>query len=147
MGDDRKLEHIQLAFDSRTGLEEQDRRFNYEPVLGAHPENMDLSVELLGKTMRTPIWVSSMTGGTAMARTINLNIARACREFGMGMGLGSCRRLLTDKTYWEDFNLRDEIGDLQPFWANLGISQVEEMVLAKTPSPSLIWWVNCMPMD
>ncbi|HET6558281.1 MAG TPA: alpha-hydroxy-acid oxidizing protein [Prolixibacteraceae bacterium] len=135
MGDDRKLEHIQLAFDSRTSLEEQDRRFNYEPMLGAHPENMDLSVELLGKTMRTPIWVSSMTGGTAMARTINLNIARACREFGMGMGLGSCRRLLTDKTHWDDFNLRDEIGDLQPFWANLGISQVEEMVLAKNTQP------------
>lgn len=135
MGDDRKLEHIQLAFDSRTSLEEQDRRFNYEPMLGAHPENMDLSVELLGKTMRTPIWVSSMTGGTAMARTINLNIARACREFGMGMGLGSCRRLLTDKTHWEDFDLRDEIGDLQPFWANLGISQVEEMVLAKNTQP------------
>ena len=132
MGNDRKREHIQLAFDSRTTVDEQDRRFNYEPMLAAHPENMDLSVELLGKTMRTPIWVSSMTGGTDMARTINLNIARACREFGMGMGLGSCRRLLTDKTHWEDFNLRDEIGDLQPFWANLGISQIEEMVLSKS---------------
>jgi isopentenyl-diphosphate delta-isomerase len=132
MGNDRKLEHIQLAFDSRTQVSEQDRRFNYEPMLSAHPENMDLSIELLGKTMRTPIWVSSMTGGTGVARSINQNIARACREFGMGMGLGSCRKLLMDRSYWDDFNLREEIGDLQPFWANLGISQVEELVASQS---------------
>jgi len=131
MATDRKLEHINLALDSQTKLAEQDRRFNYEPMLSAHPENTDLSIEFLGKTMRTPIWVSSMTGGTGVARTINGNIARACREFGMGMGLGSCRKILFDKTDWPDFNFRDEIGNEQPFWANLGIAQVEELLLSK----------------
>jgi isopentenyl-diphosphate delta-isomerase len=131
MGNDRKLEHIQLALDSQTKLAEQDRRFNYEPMLSAHPENSDLSIEFLGKTMQTPIWVSSMTGGTGLARIINGNIARACREFGMGMGLGSCRKILFDKTHWDDFNFRDEIGDEQPFWANLGIAQVEELLASK----------------
>jgi len=128
MGNDRKLEHIKLALDSQTRLDEQDRRFNYEPMLAAHPENSDLSIQFLGKKMRTPIWISSMTGGTGVARTINGNIACACREFGMGMGLGSCRKLLFDKTHWDDFNFRDEIGDQQPFWANLGIAQVEELL-------------------
>ncbi len=130
MGTDRKLEHIKLALDSQTKLAEQDIRFNYEPMLAAHPKNIDLSISFLGKTMRTPIWVSSMTGGTGVARTINANIARACREFGMGMGLGSCRKILFDKTHWDDFNFRDEIGD-QPFWANLGIAQIEELIASK----------------
>ncbi|HAQ20131.1 MAG TPA: type 2 isopentenyl-diphosphate Delta-isomerase [Prolixibacteraceae bacterium] len=130
MASDRKLEHIKLALESQTRLAEQDLRFNYEPMLSAHPENPDLSIEFLGKTMRTPIWVSSMTGGTGVAQTINANIARACREFGMGMGLGSCRKILFDKTHWEDFDFRDEIGD-QPFWANLGIAQVEELLTSK----------------
>ena len=128
MGNDRKLEHIRLALESQTRLAEQDLRFNYEPMLAAHPENTDLSISFLGKTMRTPIWVSSMTGGTGVARTINATIARACREFGMGMGLGSCRKILFDKTHWADFDFRDEIGDDQPFWANLGIAQVEELL-------------------
>ena len=131
MANDRKLEHIRLTLDSQTRVDEQDRRFNYEPMLAAHPENEDLSIQFLGKTMRTPIWVSSMTGGTGVARTINGNIARACREFGMGMGLGSCRKILFDKTHWADFNFRDEIGDEQPFWANLGIAQVEELLLSR----------------
>jgi isopentenyl-diphosphate delta-isomerase len=130
MTKDRKLEHIQLALDSQTKLAEQDLRFNYEPMLAAHPENPDLSISFLGKTMQTPIWVSSMTGGTGVAQTINRNIARACREFGMGMGLGSCRKILFDKTHWADFDFRDEIGD-QPFWANLGIAQVEELLTSK----------------
>ena len=131
MDTDRKLEHINLALDSQTTLGEQDLRFIYEPMLAAHPERLDLSVNFLGKTMRTPIWVSSMTGGTGVARTINGRIAQACHEFGMGMGLGSCRRILFDKTHWDDFNFRNEIGDEQPFWANLGISQVEELLFAK----------------
>jgi len=130
MASDRKLEHIKLALDSQTKLGEQDLRFNYEPLLAAHPENMDLSIQFLGKTMQNPIWVSSMTGGTGVARTINGNIARACREFGLGMGLGSCRKILFDKTDWADFDYRDEIGD-QPFWVNLGIAQVEELLASK----------------
>ncbi|OFX55968.1 MAG: isopentenyl-diphosphate delta-isomerase [Bacteroidetes bacterium GWB2_41_8] len=128
MASDRKLEHIKLALESQTNLAEQDLRFNYEPMLSAHPENLDLSINFLGKTMQSPIWVSSMTGGTGVAQTINRNIARACREFGMGMGLGSCRKILFDKTYWTDFDFRDEIGDDQPFWANLGIAQIEELL-------------------
>ncbi|MBW8332637.1 MAG: isopentenyl-diphosphate delta-isomerase [Prolixibacteraceae bacterium] len=131
MASDRKLEHIKLALDSQTKLTEQDLRFNYEPMLAAHPENLDLSIQFLGKTMQTPIWVSSMTGGTGVAQTINRNIARACREFGMGMGLGSCRKIIFDKTHWDDFNFRDEIGDELPFWANLGIAQVEELLVSK----------------
>ena len=130
MSTDRKSEHINLALKSQTRLDEQDLRFNYEPLLAAHPENADLSIDFLGKTLQTPIWVSSMTGGTGVARTINGNIARACREFGMGMGLGSCRKILFDKTDWGDFDFRDEIGD-QPFWANLGVAQVEELLASK----------------
>jgi len=131
MASDRKLEHIKLAFESRTRIEEQDLRFNYEPILSAHPENLDLSCNFLGKTMKNPLWVSSMTGGTGVAKLINTNIARACREFGMGMGLGSCRKILFDKTHWADFDFRDEIGDELPFWANLGIAQVEELIASK----------------
>lgn len=78
--------------------------------------------------MQAPFWVSSMTGGVGEARHINQNLARVCREFSLGMGLGSCRTLLESDEYFEDFNLRPILGSDLPFFANLGIAQVETLV-------------------
>jgi isopentenyl-diphosphate delta-isomerase len=76
-----------------------------------------------------------MTGGTKLAGQINRNLARVCREFGLGMGLGSCRILLDNDDHLPDFDMRDTIGDDLPFYANLGIAQLEEMVLKDDISP------------
>ncbi|MEX2589226.1 MAG: hypothetical protein WD334_03415 [Chitinophagales bacterium] len=84
--------------------------------------------EFLGKQMHAPIWISSMTGGTEMAAKINQNLAKACAEFGLGMGLGSCRPLLDSNKRFQDFNLRTIIGNDLPFFANLGIAQIEELL-------------------
>ncbi|MCB0685325.1 MAG: isopentenyl-diphosphate delta-isomerase, partial [Saprospiraceae bacterium] len=90
----RKKDHINLAFDAKVGRDQVDDRFYYEPMLHAHPHEEILDKSFLGKTLQTPIWISSMTGGTEKGQVINENLARACRDFGMGMGLGSCRSLL-----------------------------------------------------
>jgi isopentenyl-diphosphate delta-isomerase len=127
----RKKDHIDLAFRSRTGLPEQDMRFNYEPILAGHSDKELEPFNFLGKQNKLPMWVSSMTGGTGDARHINQNLAKACNEFGFGMGLGSCRPLLESDEFFEDFNLRPIIGDDLPFYANLGIAQLEKMVADK----------------
>ena len=125
----RKKDHIELAFKSQTPSDVMDSRFHYEPMLSAHPKAGIAPVSILGKQLKVPMWVSSMTGGTRKAGTINRNLARACREFGIGMGLGSCRIIMEDKTHFEDFNMRSIIGDESPFWANLGIAQVQELLV------------------
>lgn len=123
----RKKDHIELAFLSQTDC--MDNRFYYEPFLSAHPEATSIPQKLIAnKTLTLPLWVSSMTGGTAQAGLINRNLAMACKEFGMGMGLGSCRIILNDNTYFDDFNVRSILGDALPFFANLGIAQIEELI-------------------
>lgn len=129
--ENRKKDHISLAFDSQMDTLQKDSRFYYEPMLAAHPQAMDLSKPFLGKTIRLPLWVSSMTGGTAMAGKINRNLAQVCAEFGMGMGLGSCRSLLHSRQHFADFNMRPVIGNALPFYANLGIAQVEKLIAEK----------------
>ncbi|MEM9835310.1 MAG: isopentenyl-diphosphate delta-isomerase [Bacteroidota bacterium] len=125
----RKHDHIDLAFRSQVSGGELDQRFYYEPLLAAHPAPGSLPVtDFLGKQLRAPLWVSSMTGGTEMALTINRNLARACAEFGMGMGLGSCRSLLYETKRLEDFNMRPIIGSDQPLYGNLGLAQVEQLI-------------------
>ncbi len=129
--EDRKKDHIDLAFASQTLTYQLDKRFMYEPVLSKHPQEAIPESTFIGKKLKLPLWVSSMTGGTKMAGHINKNLARACKEFGMGMGLGSCRIILDDDTYFPDFDVRDLIGDDLPLYANLGINQLEILQMGK----------------
>ena len=130
MQETRKRDHIELTHKSQTNRSEVDPRFYYEPLMSSHPDsNFDISTNFLGKNISAPLWVSSMTGGVGEARHINQNLARVCREFSLGMGLGSCRSLLESDKYFEDFNLRPILGSDLPFFANLGIAQVESLVM------------------
>ena len=100
----RKKDHIELAFASNTPAGTLDKRFYYEPMLSGFESETTLETTFLGKSFAAPIWVSSMTGGTKMANTINKNLAKVCGEYGLGMGLGSCRQLLHSDEYficWE----------------------------------------------
>ena len=122
----RKLDHIQLAFESQ--LSDVDSRFYYEPMLSPHPVTLDVSaLTLAGVEMKAPIWISSMTGGAALAGKINLLLAEVCKAYGLGMGLGSCRPVLENSEYSKDFEIRKHMGD-QPLFANLGIAQIEELI-------------------
>ncbi|MCB0658433.1 MAG: isopentenyl-diphosphate delta-isomerase [Saprospiraceae bacterium] len=121
----RKKDHIDLALRAQTTDNDRDARFYYEPMLSAHPEPL-APFQFLNKTFQAPIWISSMTGGTAKAGVINHQLARVTREYGLGMGLGSCRALLFDDATLPDFAVRKTIGD-QPLYANLGIAQIEQL--------------------
>lgn len=126
----RKTDHIKMAAQSAPLTNNADERFYYEPLLSAHPLQ-NQSSSFLGKIMQFPLWISSMTGGSVEANKINHLLAEACAEFGLGMGLGSCRTLLKSNEYFDDFNLRPIIGNDLPFYANLGIAQLEQMVAKK----------------
>ncbi len=125
--DARKQSHLDLAFESQNnGI---DGRFYYEPMLSGHPDSSEkMNFKLGNKEMDFPIWISSMTGGTSSAGPINKMLAKTANKFGFGMGLGSCRIILEDNTYFEDFNLRPILGDKVPFFANVGIAQIERLL-------------------
>lgn len=127
MTKDRKLDHIELAL-SAPSLQQENFGMYYEPMLAAHPTVADAKFSFLDIQFQAPLWISSMTGGTQKAKTINQNLAKACAEFGLGMGLGSCRTLLDSDLRLEDFAIRKYMPG-RPLWANLGIAQLEQLVL------------------
>ena len=125
----RKSHHLSMAARAQVPHQQRLEGFNYEPLFQPHPQSPLEAIPFLGKTLQAPFWISSMTGGTGQAGPINKNLAQAAAEFGLGMGLGSIRPLLEDKKkYFEDFNLRNLLGEKVPFFANLGIAQVEQLV-------------------
>ena len=130
----RKMDHIELAQKSRTPQCSLDARFNYEPLFFSHPKSQDIwKSTFLGFSFDYPLWVSSMTGGTEHAKVINQNLARLCGEFKLGMGLGSCRSLLKSNERLADFDIKKFMGE-QPLFGNIGIAQVEELVLDRNES-------------
>jgi isopentenyl-diphosphate Delta-isomerase len=126
----RKTDHISLAALSVPATSTPDERFFYEPLMSSHPTEK-CKIDFMGKTMNHPLWISSMTGGSEEAGKINRLLAEACAEFGLGMGLGSCRALLKSNEFFDDFNLRPILGNGRPFFANLGIAQLEELISLK----------------
>ena len=125
---ERKKDHITLANQSQTDKNTIDSRFYYEPVFATHSDKKIKEIEFAGKKMKYPIWISSITGGTDKAKSINTNLAKVANKFGLGMALGSCRSILNNNDNISDFDLRNTIGNQQPFYVNLGIAQIEKLI-------------------
>ncbi len=95
----RKADHIDLCATGDVGFRAKTTLFEgVELVHDALPElvidDVDTSVELLGKRLRVPLVIAAMTGGTERARNINRELARIAEERGYGFGLGSQRAIL-----------------------------------------------------
>lgn len=121
----RKDSHVDLALQSQ--IRETDPRFYYEPMLTAHPKENDTWETSFGnKTMKFPIWISSMTGGTDKTNEINKRLATTAGKYGLGMGVGSARIAIEDPSKEKDFDLRKFMGDDVPFYLNFGIAQIEK---------------------
>jgi isopentenyl-diphosphate delta-isomerase len=129
VSENRKSDHIKLSFQSIPSTQINLGGLAYEPIFSAHPETGSASKKFLDKNFGLPLWVSSMTGGTEKAKLINTNLAKACGEFKLGMGLGSCRCLLEDDSRLKDFDVKKYMGEM-PLYTNLGIAQLEQLILA-----------------
>lgn len=129
MSENRKSDHIELSFKSVPKTQMNLGDLAYEPLFSAHPKTGSASKKFLDKEFGLPLWVSSMTGGTEKAQKINTNLAKACGEFKLGMGLGSCRCLLEDDSRLVDFDVKKYMGEM-PLYTNLGIAQLEQLILA-----------------
>lgn len=123
----RKADHIRINLeeDVRSGLTTGLERFRF--LHQALPEldldEIDLSTDLFGKRLKAPILISSMTGGTEEAGTINRRLARAAQETGIAMGLGSQRAALEHPEVAPTFQVRPVAPDILLF-ANLGAVQL-----------------------
>lgn len=125
---DRKKDHIEMSFQSVPDGQMRLAGMAYEPMLSGHPsDDTILHKTFLGHEFQMPLWISSMTGGTDAAQQINQNLARACGEFGLGMGLGSCRPLLEGDARLADFDVKHLMGTA-PLFTNFGIAQLEGLV-------------------
>ncbi len=97
--DDDVASHLDAGF-SRV-------RLRHEALPECALEDIDTSTELFGHRLSAPLLISSMTGGTERARSINYNLALAAERAGVALGLGSQRAALEDPDLLSTYQVRN----------------------------------------
>lgn len=124
----RKVDHIKINLEKNvqfpnltTGFEKY--RFMHQAVPEINLDEVDTSLTLFGKTLSAPILISSMTGGTELARHLNRNLAAAAQYQRIAMGVGSQRAGIEHDELAITYQVRDIAPDIL-LLANVGAVQL-----------------------
>lgn len=130
----RKDAHIDLCLDADVEAGVSSGLGSFTLEYDALPEldlaDVDLSVTVLGRTLRAPIVIGAMTGGSARAGELNGRLARAAARVGVGMALGSQRAMIERPELAPTFDLRATAPDLPLLFGNVGAVQLNRGVTA-----------------
>lgn len=124
----RKADHLRICLDEdvqcrqiTTGLERY--RFTHCCLPEIDRRDIDLTTTFLGKRLNVPLLISSMTGGTDHAKTINQRLAMVAEHYGLAMGVGSQRVAVEQPQVSPTFAVRAVAPNI-PLFANLGAVQL-----------------------
>lgn len=95
---ERKADHIEICMNEQVAPGYRywdDVRLVHDALPEIGMDDIDTSCMLFGKRLEFPFIVTAITGGFSGAKRINANIAEACAELGVGMGVGSERAGVT----------------------------------------------------
>ena len=123
----RKADHIRINLEEdvrssiSTGLD--DYYFTHEAMPEINLGDVDTSTVVFGRSLKAPILISSMTGGTKQAAKINITLAEAAQQTGVAIGLGSQRAGIEHPELDNTFKVRRVAPNVLLF-ANLGAVQL-----------------------
>ncbi len=124
----RKADHLRICLDEdvqfhgkTNGLERY--RFTHCCLPELNRSEIDLATRFLGKSLGAPLLISSMTGGTEQAKTINCRLAEVAQQYKLAMGVGSQRVAVENPQVADTFAVRSLAPDILLF-ANLGAVQL-----------------------
>jgi len=139
----RKAKHIEVCtdpgYDPEGGsalFEQLTFRHRALPEMGWDEVRTD--TEFLGRSVKLPLFISCMTGGSDSSYAINKDLARAAQSVGVPVGMGSIRILFRKPEAFGDFHLRPLAPDV-PIFSNLGAQQLVEERLRDNYRTLLEW--------
>jgi len=122
----RKADHLNLCASDEVAFRGKSTLLDeVQLVHDALPElavdDVDLSTELVGRTLRAPIVIAAMTGGVDKADAINRDLAAVAEAHGIAFGFGSMRPLL-EHGITEGYRVRD-VAPTAVILGNIGVVQ------------------------
>lgn len=92
--------------------------------------DVETSTLFLGKKLKAPIIINAMTGGHRAARDVNRSLARAARESGIAMAVGSQQAALEDPGMRDTYSVAREENMEGCLLANVSAGTRPELVKA-----------------
>jgi isopentenyl-diphosphate delta-isomerase len=126
---ERKLSHLDLC--ARSDVEFRGStlfdqvRLLHEALPELSCDEVDPSLELMGRWLQAPLLISGMTGGAPRARELNRALATGAQKFGLGMGVGSQRAMLLKPELISTYQVRDVAPDIL-LLVNIGAVQARD---------------------
>ncbi|MFH1246971.1 MAG: type 2 isopentenyl-diphosphate Delta-isomerase [Candidatus Micrarchaeota archaeon] len=107
----RKLQHVKIALEKdvqhSTPAGFDDINFLHYALPEMNYSEIDASVTFLKRKFSLPFMVLSMTGGHETVEKINKDIALACEEKNIAMGVGSQRAMIETPSLAKTFKVKD----------------------------------------
>ncbi|MGZ3599829.1 MAG: type 2 isopentenyl-diphosphate Delta-isomerase [Ktedonobacterales bacterium] len=126
----RKAEHVAVSLANDVSAPQSaswaDVRLVHRALPEVDIEEIDTSVDFLGKRLRHPIFVSSMTGGHPDVAAINERLATIAEEYGLAMGVGSQRAAVVAPELAGTYSVARERAPHAFLIANVGAPQLIE---------------------
>jgi isopentenyl-diphosphate Delta-isomerase len=122
----RKDEHVRVSLEKDVSASHNywdDVSLSHNALPEINKSDVDLSVEFLGKELRSPFLISGMTGGYGKAKKINDNLAGAAETYQLAMGVGSQRAALKKEDLKGTYGVVKEY-DIPLRIGNIGASQL-----------------------
>lgn len=127
----RKRSHLDLC--AGADVEHEAKTTLFEEVELVHDslgelglDEIDTSVQFLGKRLRAPFLITGMTGGTPEAGVVNRELAALAEQHGIAFGLGSQRAMLRRPELARTYAVR-KVAPSALVLANLGLNQAAAM--------------------
>jgi len=128
LNSERKLEHIDIVLKEdvegplTTWLEYMFLIHNAAPELDLN--DVDTSVEFLGKRLSAPLIITGMTGGAPGTEEVNAALARVAELTGIGIGVGSQRAALECDSLRYTYRVVRDYAPNALVIANIGAAEV-----------------------
>jgi isopentenyl-diphosphate Delta-isomerase len=92
--------------------------------------DVDLTTEVMGRKLSAPLLIGAITGGAAAVRQVNLDLARAASDLGIGMQLGSQRAMMEIPKLTSTYDVR-KVAPRILLLGNIGLAQARRLTDAQ----------------
>ena len=124
----RKRDHLKLALDENLQFSISSGFNHWRFIHNALPEinlgDVDTCLMFLGKSLKMPLLISSMSGGVKESCEFNATLASAAEEVGCALALGSIRAALENGAVRDSFLIAREKAPTSLILVNLGVAQI-----------------------